>query len=156
MSHDTLEYKELNGSKLKIGIVVARWNNDVTTGLLLGALQALTECKVAEKNIRVIDVVGSYELPYAAKVMMESKKKFDAIITLGCLIKGETMHFEYIASAVAQGIMELNVDEKVPVVFGVLTCFNQKQAKARAKGKNNHGYGWGMTAVEMALLKTKI
>ena len=149
-------FTPINGSKLKIGIVVAKWNNEVTTGLLVGALQALTECKVLEKNITVVDVAGSYELPYAARILMKSKKrKFDAVITLGCLIKGETMHFEYIASSVAQGLMELNVDEDIPVVFGVLTCLNEKQAKVRSRGKSNHGYGWGYTAVEMALLKTK-
>ncbi len=149
-------FPKLNGSKLKIGIVVARWNQEITTGLTIGTLQALEECGVLEKNITVIDVAGSYELPFAAKTMQESKKKFDAIVALGCLIKGETMHFEYIANSVAQGLMELNVDEKIPVVFGVLTCLNQKQATTRSKGKNNHGYGWGYTAVEMALLKSKI
>lgn len=156
MKETSPRYSPMNGSKLKIGIVLAKWNNEVTTGLLVGALQALTECKVPEKNITVVDVAGSYELPYAARVLMKSKKKFDAIITLGCLIKGETMHFEYIASSVAQGLMELNVDENIPVVFGVLTCLNEKQAKVRSRGKDNHGYGWGYTAVEMALLKTKV
>lgn len=149
-------FAPINGSKLKIGIAVARWNNEVTTGLLVGALQALSECKVLEKNITVIDVAGSYELPYAAKLLCESKKKLDVVITLGCLIKGETMHFEYIASSVAQGLMDLNVSQHVPVVFGVLTCLTEKQAKDRSKGKNNHGYGWGYTAVEMALLKAKV
>lgn len=149
-------FAPINGSKLKIGIVLAKWNNEVTTGLLIGALQALNECKVLEKNITVVEVAGAYELPFAAKTLIQSKKKFDAVITLGCLIKGETMHFEYIASSVAQGLMELNVDEDIPVVFGVLTCLNEKQAVVRSRGKHNHGYGWGYTAVEMALLKTKV
>jgi len=156
MSHNAAVYRQLDGSKLKIGIVVSRWNGEITQSLLIGALQALTECKVKEKNITVLDVTGSYELPFAAKTMMQSKTKFDVILTLGCLLKGETMHFEYIADAVAHGIMELNVDEKIPVVFGVLTCLKQKQAEVRSRGKNNHGYGWGMTAVEMALLKKRV
>ncbi len=153
MSDNVPSYKKLNGSKLKVGIVFSRWNIDITESLLIGALQALTECNVKEKNISVLDVSGSYELPFAARKMMQRKQKYDVIITIGCLIKGETMHFEYIADAVSHGIMELNVDEKTPVVFGVLTCLNEKQAKVRSRGKNNHGYGWGMTAVEMALLK---
>lgn len=146
-------FEKINGSKLKIAIVVARWNEEVTTGLLVGALQALTESQVSEKNIAVTTVAGAYEIPFAAKSLIQSKKKFDAIITLGCLIKGETMHFEYIAASVAQGLMDLNVHENIPVVFGVLTCLNEKQALTRSRGKNNHGYGWGYTAVEMALLK---
>ncbi len=153
MSDQTAAYKILDGSKLRVGIVISRWNFDITEGLLIGALQALTECKVKEKNISVLDVTGSYELPFAARKMMQRKPGYDVVLTLGCLIKGQTMHFEYIADAVAHGIMELNVDEKTPVIFGVLTCLNQKQAKVRSQGKNNHGYGWGMTAVEMALLK---
>jgi 6,7-dimethyl-8-ribityllumazine synthase len=110
---------------------------------------------VKAKNITCIEVPGAYELPFAARHLIKSKKKFDAIVVLGCLIKGETMHFEYIADAVAHGLMELNVDEDIPVVFGVLTCLNEKQAHDRAFGKNNHGISWGHTAVEMGLLKKK-
>ncbi len=156
MSKNVPVYRKLDGSKLTIGIAVSRWNGEITESLLIGALQALHESGVKEKNITVVDVAGSYELPYAAKIFMQSKKKFDAIITLGCLIKGETKHDEYIANSVAQGLMELNINGTVPVVFGILTCNNEKQAKARSRGDNNHGYGWSMAAVEMALLKKRV
>ncbi len=147
-----INFEKLNGSSLKIGIVCTRWNPEITGGLLEGALEALRESGVKKNNITLIDVAGSYELPFACRHLMASKK-FDAILALGCLIKGKTVHFEYVADAVAHGIMELNVDEDVPVVFGVLTCLNEKQAKERSRGKNNHGYMWGQTAVEMGLLK---
>lgn len=144
-------FGKLNGSKLKIGIVASRWNAKVVDALLNGCMSALTECKVKKQNITLLRVPGSYELPFAARHLIE-KKKVDAVVCLGCLIKGETMHFEFLAQAVTAGIMELNVDEDAPVVFGVLTCLTEKQARARSTGKNNHGYGWGMTAVEMGLL----
>ena len=151
MSKD-VTFGKLNGSKLKIGIVASRWNSKVVDSLLDGCLRALKECKVQKKNITILRVPGSYELPFAARHLIE-KKKVDAVVALGCLIKGETMHFEYLSQAVVAGIMELNVDEDVPVVFGVLTCLTEKQARARSVGKNNHGYGWGLTAVEMGLLR---
>ena len=148
-----INFEKKNGSKLKIGIVCTRWNAHFTGSLLEGCLDALAEAGVKKNNITVLDVAGAYELPFACKQLMESKKKYDAVVAIGCLIKGETMHFEYIADAVAHGLMELNVDEDIPVVFGVLACLNEKQAKARSIGKNNHGIGWGQTAVEMGLLK---
>lgn len=148
-----INFEKLNGSSLKIGIVCTRWNPEITGSLLEGALEALLESGVKKNNITLIDVAGSYELPFACRQLMKSKKKFDAILALGCLIKGKTMHFEYVADAVAHGIMELNVDEDIPVIFGVLTCLSEKQAKERSRGKNNHGSMWGQTAVEMGLLK---
>lgn len=147
----TLEKK--NGSALKIGVVWTQWNPKIVGPLLSGCRKALFDAGVKAQHVTEISVPGSFELPFAAKKLIDSKKKFDAIVVLGCLIKGETMHFEYIADAVAHGLMELNVDEDVPVVFGVLTCLNEKQAKARSTGKNNHGYFWGQTAVDMGLLK---
>lgn len=156
MSHNVPEYKKIDGSKLKIAIAVSRWNGEITEGLLIGALQALSECKVKEKNIKVVDVTGAYELPFAAKLFVKSKKKYDAVLALGCLIKGETKHDEYIASAVSQNLMNLNIMQDIPIVFGVLTCNNLKQAQERSRGDFNQGYGWAYTAVEMALLKKRI
>ena len=100
----------------------------------------------------VLEVPGSYELVFGAKHLIDSAS-VHAVVCLGTLIKGETMHFEYIADAVTQGIMRLNVESGVPVIFGVLTCLTEAQARARAIGDNNHGVAWGKTAVEMALLK---
>jgi len=140
-----------NGKTLKIGIIYSRWNIFFVESLLTNCLKALKECKVEKDNIFITQVPGSYELPWGAKKMIK-QKNIDAVICLGCLIKGETMHFEYIAEAVSQGIMKLNLETGVPVVFGVLTCLTKKQAKERASGKLNSGREWGMAAVEMALL----
>lgn len=154
MSKNKTSFSKLNGSGLRIGIVRARWNNEIPTSLLEGCKEALLKTRVKKQNITVIEVPGCFEIPFAAKNLIKSRKKYDAVIALGCLIKGETMHFEYIADAVANGLMELNLNEKAPVIFGVLTCLNEKQALARSRGENNHGIGWGYTAVEMGLFKS--
>jgi 6,7-dimethyl-8-ribityllumazine synthase len=140
-----------NGSGLKIGIVVARWNSEITLALRDGCVQALTDAGVERGDIVIREVPGSYEVVYGAKLLIEQGA--DAVVTIGCLIKGETMHFEYICEAVTQGIMRLNVETSTPVIFGVLACLSEEQAIARSTGENNHGYGWGQSAVEMALLK---
>lgn len=148
-------FQKKDGAQLKIGIAVSRWNSEITSSLLEKCQQALLESGVKAKNIFVVEVPGAYELPFAADHLIKTKKP-DAVVCFGCLIKGETMHFEYIAEAVTQGIMNLNLTTGVPVIFGVLTCLNEEQAKARSgNNKNNHGYAWGQTAVEMALLKKK-
>lgn len=154
MSKNTIEFPKVNGKNLRIGVVVARWNFDITKGLLEGCVRALKEAGVQYKNVYIVEVPGSFELPLAAQTVLK-KNKVDAVVVLGCLIKGETMHFEYIADATANGLMRVSLDAGKPVVFGVLTCLNEKQAKARAFGENNHGYGWGLTAVEMALQTKK-
>ncbi len=140
-----------NGSGLKIGIVVARWNSEITFALRDGCVQALTDAGVERGDIVIREVPGSYEVVYGAKLLIEQGA--DAVVAIGCLIKGETMHFEYICEAVTQGIMRLNVEKSTPVIFGVLACLSEEQAIARSTGDNNHGYGWGQSAVEMALLK---
>lgn len=99
-------------------------------------------------------VPGSYELPFAARALIGSGDSFDAVITVGCLIKGETMHFEYIADSVSHGLMRVQLDTGVPVIFGVLTVLSEDQAKARAgvlSGSHNHGEDWGLAAVEMGV-----
>lgn len=121
----------------------------------------MKEMGVKDENITKWEVAGSYELPQAAKMML-TRYKLDAVICIGVLIKGETMHFEYIADAVSKGIMRVSLDSGIPVIFGVLTCLTEKQAIVRAgleegettEGKgHNHGIDWGSTAVEMASLK---
>ncbi|MEK7643953.1 MAG: 6,7-dimethyl-8-ribityllumazine synthase, partial [Patescibacteria group bacterium] len=144
-----VSFKKMNGAKLKIGIAVSRWNGEITESLLEKCRLALLDSGVKEKNIFVLEVPGAYELPYAASHLIKTKKP-DAVVCFGCLIKGETMHFEYIAEAVTQGIMNLNLGTGVPVIFGVLTVLNEAQAKARSgDNQQNHGYAWGLTAVEM-------
>ena len=144
-------FDKKNGVGLKIGIVVARWNSEYTYSLRDACTQALLDSGVADADVKIVEVPGSYEVAFAAKHLVQ--KGVDAVIAIGCLIKGETMHFEYICEAVTQGIMHLNTHTDVPVIFGVLACMNEEQARARSIGEHNHGYGWGQTAVEMALLK---
>eukprot|EP00455_Lapot_gusevi_P019037 TRINITY_DN2049_c0_g1_i2.p1 TRINITY_DN2049_c0_g1~~TRINITY_DN2049_c0_g1_i2.p1 ORF type:complete len:163 (+),score=50.03 TRINITY_DN2049_c0_g1_i2:52-540(+) len=150
-----VEIPQLNGAGLRVGIARTRWNASVIDALVSGCREALGQCQVTD----IVEVVvpGSYELPLAAKHLIESRQ-VDAVVCIGCLIKGETMHFEYICEAVTQGIMRLNLDTGVPVIFGVLACLNEEQAMARAgltPNGHNHGVDWGQTAVEMALLLEK-
>ena len=136
----------------RFGIVVSRFNPEVTTGLLRGARTALAEAGVADGDISVVHVPGAFEIPLAALKLAQSKR-IDAIITLGCLIKGDTMHFEYIAAAASQGIMNVTTATGVPVAFGVLTTLTDEQAAERAADDaNNKGREAALAAIEMATL----
>lgn len=146
-----IEFKKMNGQDLKIGVVVARWNEKICQPLFLSCKTALLNSGVREENIIVQKVPGTYEVVFGAAQIIK-KYQVDAVVCLGALIKGETMHFEYIAEAVSQGIMNLSFRSDTPVIFGVLTCLTEAQAVARSSGENNHGYNWGLSAVEMALI----
>lgn len=139
---------------MRIGIIRTRWNDVHVTNLVDGAKRALKECNVDEDNIFETSVPGSFELPLATKLLAMSGT-VDAIISAGVLIKGDTMHFEYICDATSKGLMNVGIQTNVPVVFGVLTCLDEKQVISRSTGDSNHGYDWGKTAVEMALLKNE-
>jgi len=142
-----------NASKLKVGVVVSDYYRDVITGqLLTGALETLKEWKVAEKNITIVHTPGCFELPYGCIALLRNKK-YDAVITLGCIVKGETDHDKYIASSVSQGIIDLTVKYGKPISLGMLTVNNLAQATARSTGKNNKGREAAVAALEMALLK---
>lgn len=143
---------DLDGSDVRVGIIRTRWNDVHVTNLVDGAKRALKDCNVEEDNIFETSVPGAFELPLAAKLLAMSGT-VDAIITAGVLIKGDTMHFEYICDATSKGIMNVGINTNTPVVFGVLTCLNEEQVIKRSVGDSNHGYDWGKTAVEMALLK---
>jgi 6,7-dimethyl-8-ribityllumazine synthase len=137
--------------KLRVAIVSARWNKPVVDALVNGAEQAMKTAKVG--HIDRYQVPGSFEL---AGLAARLQRKYDAVICVGVLIKGETMHFEYICSAASQAIAELNTRVgAAPVIFGVLTCLNEQQALNRCglDGKgHNHGEDWGLAALEMATL----
>ena len=136
----------------RFGIVVSRFNPEVTIGLLRGARTALAEAGVADGDISVVHVPGAFEIPLAALKLAQSKR-IDAVITLGCLIKGDTMHFEYIAAAASQGIMNVMTATGVPVAFGVLTTVTDEQAAERAADDpNNKGREAALAAIEMATL----
>ena len=122
--------------KYKIGIVVSEWNKDITKNLLSGAIDTLTEQGVQKENIIIQWVPGSFELIYGSKVL--SKKEFDAIIAIGCVIKGETDHYDFICNSVSQGIMELNLIGSIPIIFCVLTDHNMQQARDRSGGAHGN------------------
>jgi len=147
---------DLDGSSIRIGILRTRWNNEHVTNLVNGIKIGVTSLKVTEENIFVKEVPGAYELPYAAKLLAMSGT-VDAIVCCGVLIKGDTMHFEYISSAVTSGIMNVNLATMTPVIYGVLNCLDEEQVKKRTSdsipGGHNHGIDWGKTAVEMAILR---
>lgn len=151
----SLTSRTTDGKGLRVAIVHAKWNADVVNSLVAAAREELLRAGVAESDVVIADVSGAYELPYAASRLIASQK-LDAVICVGTLIKGDTMHFEYICEAVSQGIMRVQLDTGVPVIFGVLTVLNEQQAKDRAglsDQGHNHGTEWAQTAVEMARLR---
>ncbi len=146
----------LSGKDMHIGIVVSEWNETITKALLKGALNTLKKNGVPEKNIMVKTVPGSFELPLGAQ-MIEEKFHPDAVICLGCVIKGETTHYDYICASVADGIMQLNLKYTKPFVFAVLTCNNNQQAMDRAGGiMGNKGEEAALTAIAMVALKREL
>ncbi len=137
----------------KVAIVVANWNEDVTGALYQSAFNTLKNHGIAVENIISKKVPGSFELTLGAQWMAQ-QNDIDAVICLGCVIQGETPHFDYICQAVAYGITELNIKFNKPVVFGVLTTINKQQALDRAGGKfGNKGEEAALTAIEMLTLK---
>lgn len=155
------------GKELRVLLVYARWNAKITDALVEGAQ---SELKAAGHKVVLQSVPGSWELPFAIRSQLTSAhaqgdllgsssagsgpagNEFDAAIAIGCLIKGETMHFEYIADAVAHGLMRTSLDLNIPVIFGVLTVLNEAQAEARAgipTGSHNHARDWARAAIEM-------
>jgi 6,7-dimethyl-8-ribityllumazine synthase len=144
-----------DGSALKIGIVVSEWNEEITASLLEGALNTLKKHGVSRDHIFIKSVPGSFEIPYGARVVADLFSP-DAVICLGCVIQGETRHFDYICQGVTHGISELNLDYNIPFIFGILTTNNLSQAKERSGGKyGNKGDEAAVTALKMALLKVR-
>jgi len=140
---------------VRFAIVVARFNEEITSGLLAGAREALAKASVRDEDVFVVHVPGAFEIPVAAMRLAETGD-FDAVICLGCLIKGDTMHFEYIASATSHGIMDVSTTTGVPVAFGVLTTITDEQAEVRsAPGPDNKGREAALAAIEMAVLFRK-
>lgn len=138
---------------LKIGIVVSRFNEFITGKLLAGAVDGLTRHGVSDADIEVAWVPGAYEIPYAAK-WMATCGRFDAVITLGAVIRGATPHFDYVAGEVAKGVAQLSMTTDTPVIFGVLTTDTIEQAIERAGTKaGNKGWDSAVGAIEMANLR---
>ncbi|CAG8634976.1 9205_t:CDS:1 [Funneliformis mosseae] len=175
--------EKYDGSSLRILIVHTRWNSSVVNELVKGTIDTMTkEHSVKSENITIQTVAGAFELPFATQRLIAASrlqatpnaaelfstlgentgpppinsKTFDAVICIGVLIKGSTMHFEYISEAVSNGIMRVGLDSGIPCVFGVLSCLTDEQALERAglgvsEKKHNHGIDWGHCAVELAI-----
>ena len=150
--HYDKEIERKDASKLRVGVVVSRFNEDITGRMLEGALETLRAWGVKEKNITVAHVPGSFVLPYGALKIIK-KTKPHAVVALGCVIKGDTDHDKYIADAVSYGLMRLSIDHFIPVSFGVITTNNLEQAVVRSTGKSNKGPEAVVAALESALLK---
>jgi len=137
-----------SGKGKKIGIAVAEWNKHITFSLLNGCVETLKQFEVSENDIEVIVVPGTFELPHAAKQLNDKNK--DAVICIGCVIKGETDHDIYINQSVANALQQLNIQYNIPFIFGVLTPNNEQQALDRAGGKHgNKGTEAAITALKM-------
>jgi 6,7-dimethyl-8-ribityllumazine synthase len=141
---------------MRVAIVVARFNEEITSGLLAGARERLAEAGVTDEALTVVHVPGAFEIPLVARGLAASGG-FNAVVCLGCLIKGDTMHFEYIASATTQGIMDAGLATGIPVTFGVLTTLTDAQAAERAApGPANKGREAAQAALDMVALLTDI
>ena len=152
--YDPAEIPSARG--MRFGIVVADWNREITNSLLEGALKTLEKFGAADSDISVHHVPGSFELPLGAKLVADSFKA-DAILCLGCVIQGETRHFDYICQGVTRGITDLNLEFGLPFIFGILTTDTLEQARDRAGGKHgNKGDEAAVTAIKMAALRRNL
>lgn len=150
--HNLSEY-DLNSvpsaQGMRFGIVVSEWNNNITGALLQGAFDTLTKHGASEEDITVMTVPGSFELVFGASQMVKSGK-MDAVIAIGCVVRGDTPHFDYICEGTTQGLASLNERFDVPVIYGLLTCNNMEQAQDRAGGTlGNKGDECAITAIKM-------
>ncbi|QOY85576.1 6,7-dimethyl-8-ribityllumazine synthase [Paludibaculum fermentans] len=154
MSHKVFE-GNLDGKGLKFALIVSRFNSFITERLLSGALDALSRAGVAQTDIEIAKVPGSWEMPVVA-AQIARQKRHDGVICLGAVIRGETPHFDYVAGEAAKGLAHVSLETGIPIAFGVLTTNTLEQAIDRAGAKGgNKGFESAMTAIEMAnLLKS--
>jgi 6,7-dimethyl-8-ribityllumazine synthase len=147
---------ELSAGGLRFGIVVSRFNSFITERLLVAAVDALERAGATGKDVDVVHVPGSFELPLAAK-KMAATGKYDALIAIGCVLRGETAHYDYVCSETARGLQLAQMDTDLPIIFCVLTCDTLEQAIDRAGLKSgNKGFEAGLAAIEMAQLSRKL
>ena len=142
-----------NAESLRFGIITSQWNEQITYGMRNGAIETLKDCGAIDDNILLWEVPGSFELVHAAKRMLDTNE-VDAIIVIGCVIQGETRHFDFVCQGVTQGIAQLNAEQsKVPIIFCVLTDNTFQQSLDRSGGKlGNKGVEVAITAIKMAVL----
>ena len=147
---------DLTASGFRFGIVVSRFNSFITDRLLSAALDALRRAGASEEDIDVVHVPGSFELPLAAK-KMAATGRYDSLIAIGCVLRGETSHYDYVCSETARGLQLAQMDTGLPIIFCVLTCDTLEQAIDRAGLKGgNKGFEAGLAAIEMAHLSSKL
>ena len=140
----------------RIGVIVSRFNSRITDRLLRGALAALKSAGATEAQIEILEVPGAFEIPLAAKKMAEAKRA-DTLIAIGCVLRGETDHYNYVCAEVSRGLQLAQLDTGVPCIFCVLTCDTEQQAMDRSGGAHgNKGYDAGIAAVEMAEFVRKV
>jgi len=145
-----------DGSAMTLGIVVSEWNDKITLGLLKGAKATLLKQGVIESNIHIHFVPGAFELPLGAQLILENQA-VDAVICLGCVIQGETKHFDFVCEGVTQGIKDVSLKYNAPVIFGVLTDNTEQQSIDRSGGRlGNKGDEAAVTAIKMIDLKRRL
>ncbi len=138
-----------SAADMKFGIVVSEWNSNITNALLEGAVETLKKYGAQDENIQVKYVPGSFELTFAANLLIEADI-VDAVIVLGCVVRGDTPHFDYVCMGVTQGIAQLNANYDIPVIYGLITTNNMQQAEERAGGRlGNKGSECAVTAIKM-------
>ncbi len=141
-------FETLDIAKVKLAIISSKFNNDITEKLKKGAIQAFLEQGGQEEQLSFYEVPGAFELPLVAKRVAKTKK-YDAILCLGAIIKGETAHFEYVASATIQGINRVSIETEIPILSGVLTTLTLQQAKDRASEQSNIGRDYMLSSLDM-------
>jgi len=147
---------ELTASGLRFGIIVSRFNSFITERLLAAAVDALGRAGAKSENVNVVHVPGAFELPLAAK-KLAATGRYDALIAVGCVLRGETTHYDYVCSETARGLQLAQMDSGLPIIFCVLTCDTLEQAIDRAGLKGgNKGFEAGLAAIEMAQLSRKL
>lgn len=145
-----------DASDMRFGIVVSEWNSHITGALLEGAVTTLKKHGVKEENILIQTVPGSFELTFGSAQMIKSGK-VDAVIAIGCVVRGDTPHFDYVCAGTTQGIAHLNATSNIPVIYGLITTNNMEQAEDRAGGKlGNKGDEGAITAIKMVDFKRKL
>lgn len=156
MSNFKLDFSQIKYQKGRIAIVHARFNQPLIDMMLEGAMSRLAEMSVAPSDIERFDVAGAYELPFAAQQVAKTGR-FDAIITIGVVIRGDTPHFDYVSGESSNGLMRVSLDEEIPIIFGILTTNTEAQAEERANPeKMNKGGEAAATAIEMINLKNSL
>lgn len=146
----------INGSECKVGIVVSKFNDFITSRLMSSALETLQQNGVKDENIEIVRVPGAFEIPLLAKQLARSRQ-YDAVICLGAVIRGETPHFDYISSEMSRGIAQASLATGIPIVFGVLTANTAEQALERSgEPEKNRGTDAARTAIEMATLMKEL